>query len=153
MANPSFDEMRSRTTFDEHGCWNWDRYVQSNGYGKLTVNRKTHFAHRLMYAIAIGCIPKDMDVCHKCDNRRCINPDHLFLGTRKENMQDAVRKGRQAKGFMLPQTKITELVAAHIVEMAKAGRPYEAIAQQFGICRQHAGFIALQHGVRRNGIS
>jgi hypothetical protein len=98
-------------------------------------------------------IPKGMDVCHSCDNRRCINPDHLFLGTRKENMQDAVSKGRQAKGFALPQTKISAYVEDEIVAMAKQGIPYKDIASAFGICRQHAGHIAIQNGVRRDGVS
>lgn len=136
-----------------HGCLEYQGCVQANGYARATVRRKTDHAHRHAYRLASGAdIPRGMDVCHKCDNRRCINPDHLFLGTRKENMQDAVSKGRQAKGFGLPHTKISAFVEAEIVAMAKAGIPYKEVAAAFGICRQRAGQIAIQNGVRRDGI-
>ncbi|MHC3921699.1 HNH endonuclease signature motif containing protein [Alcaligenes nematophilus] len=136
------------------GCLEYQGCVQANGYARATIRRKADHAHRHAYRLANRMdIPKGMDVCHSCDNRRCINPDHLFLGTRKENMQDAVSKGRQAKGFALPQTKISAYVEAEIVAMAKQGIPYKDIASAFGICRQHAGHIAIQNGVRRDGVS
>lgn len=135
------------------GCLEYQGCVQSNGYARATIRRKTDHAHRHAYRLANGVeIPKGIDVCHRCDNRRCINPDHLFLGTRKDNMQDAVAKGRQAKAFDLPHTKINQFVRQEIVALAKAGVPYSEVAAQFGICRQHAGYIAIQHGVRRDGI-
>lgn len=138
----------------DDGCLEYLGCVQSNGYARATVRRHTDHAHRHAYRLASGVsIPKGMDVCHKCDNRRCINPAHLFLGTRKANMQDAVAKGRQAKGFDLPQTKISQFVRQEIVALARAGVPYDEVATQFGISRQHAGYIAIQHGVRRDGIS
>lgn len=67
-------------------------------------------------------------------------------------MQDAVSKGRQARGFDLPQTKVSAYVESEIVAMAKAGYQYKDIAAEFGISRQHAGYIAIQNGVRRDGI-
>lgn len=143
----------SRCRRTESGCMEYQGCVQSNGYARATVRGKADHAHRHVYRLSRGVeIPTGLDVCHECDNRRCIEPSHLFLGTRKENMQDAVAKGRQARGFDLPQTKVSAYVESEIVEMAKAGIPYKDIAAAFGICRQHAGYIAIQNGVRRDGI-
>lgn len=143
----------SRCAETANGCLEYQGCIQGNGYARATVRGKPDHAHRHAYRLANGCeIPSGMDVCHRCDNRRCINPAHLFIGTREDNMRDAVRKGRQAKGFDLPITKIGEYVKQEIVAMARAGVPYKDVAAQFGICPQRAGQIALNHGVRRNGI-
>ena len=143
----------SRTRTIESGCMEYVGYVQSNGYARATVHRKTDYAHRHIYRLVLGEIPIGMDVCHSCDNRRCINPGHLFLGTRTENMQDAVRKGRQARGFSLPGTKLSDEDKESISQRAKKGDPYKEIAKDFSVCRQHIGKIAIKKGVRRNGIS
>lgn len=143
----------SRTRATATGCLEFLGCVQSNGYARATVRRKTDGAHRHVFRLLKGLIPDGMDVCHECDNRKCINPDHLFLGTRLENMRDAAVKGRTASGLRLPQTKLTDQEKARITELAKQGIPYKEIASQFDICRQHAGYIAIKQGVRRDGIS
>lgn len=137
----------------ESGCFEWSACKQSNGYGRATIFRKTDYAHRHSFRLFKGKIPVGMDVCHKCDNRACVNPDHLFIGTREENMEDAVSKGRQAKGFSLPHTKLSDKDKAEIIERSKAGVSYSEIGNSLGICKQHAGRIAIKNGVRRNGIS
>lgn len=124
-----------------------------NGYVRITVNYKSWYAHRYAWFLAHGEIPHGMDVCHKCDNRRCHNVEHLFLGTRKDNMQDAKQKGRVATGFKLPQTKLTNQQKEEIVVLAKQGMYYKNIAKLFGISRQYAGKIALNNGVKRDVIS
>ncbi len=143
----------SRTQTTTSGCMEYTGCIQSNGYARATVCRKADYTHRHIYRLVKGPIPTGYDVCHTCDNRKCINPDHLFHGTREDNMRDAVSKGRQASGLKLPHTKINAFMAAEIIAMAKAGKPYKEVAQAFGICRQHVGQIAIKNGVRRNGIS
>lgn len=76
------------------GCWLWIRYQNKDGYGKLNVGNKVRFSHRVSYEIYKGSIPKGMNVCHKCDTPACINPDHLWLGTQRENIIDMFKKGR-----------------------------------------------------------
>lgn len=143
----------ARTITTPSGCMEYQGCIQGNGYARATVARCADYGHRHIYRLKKGPIPHGMDVCHLCDNRKCINPEHLFLGTRATNMADAVNKGRQAKGPMLPHTKLTASISAEIVELAKQGHRYKDIAVRFGICRQHAGQIAIKHGVRRNGFS
>lgn len=133
------------------GCWDWIGCVQSNGYGRVRFDGKSMGAHRLSFIAFHGGIPEKMDVCHKCDNRKCVNPNHLFIGTRKQNMEDAVFKNRQAKGFMLPSSKLSDEDKREIISLAKSGVKYKDIAEKFSICQQRAGQIALTNGVRRNG--
>lgn len=75
-------------------CWFWTGGTFSNGYGLFTVQGKTIGAHRYVFQQQHGLIPKDMFICHTCDNPPCVNPAHLFLGTHTDNMQDCISKGR-----------------------------------------------------------
>ncbi len=76
-------------------CWEWTGLERSNGYGVFETKGKLYSAHRFAFYSVFGPIPKDLYVCHKCDNRKCVRPSHLFLGTAKDNYMDMLSKGRR----------------------------------------------------------
>ena len=91
----------------ESGCWLWIAGKNWCGYGKIYVNGKTEGAHRISYQLYVGPIPDGLCVLHRCDVPSCVNPEHLFLGTNKDNTQDMVKKGRSARGEAHWSSKLT----------------------------------------------
>lgn len=79
------------------GCWLWTGSITTCGYGQINIKYKRYLAHRLSWNVHNGAIPKGFFVCHKCDNPPCVNPDHLFIGTHRDNMQDMLKKGRHVQ--------------------------------------------------------
>lgn len=79
------------------GCWEWTGSFTTTGYGSF-YDKKMYRAHRFSWVLFNGDIPDGLHVCHTCDNRKCVNPEHLFLGTNMDNLNDRQNKGRQAKG-------------------------------------------------------
>lgn len=123
----------------EAGCWLWTGALSSNGYGRVSSNhRQIGQAHRLFYALHKGPIPTGMFVCHKCDTRSCVNPDHLFLGTRIDNINDMVRKGRSTLGVKNPGSKLTE---AEVIDIFMSRLKLRQIATQFGISVTQVDYI------------
>lgn len=80
------------------GCWLWKNSRDTSGYGWFSYMKKPMRAHRVAWELTYGPIPDGLFVCHHCDVRTCVRPDHLFLGTQRDNMDDAVRKGRMRSG-------------------------------------------------------
>ncbi len=101
---------KDRSRFEEkfkkqkNGCWIWKSSKSNSGYGKFNIRGKHVIAHRYSYELYKEKIPPGMLICHKCDNKLCVNPDHLWIGTQKENINDAKKKGRlpNLKGIRKP---------------------------------------------------
>lgn len=122
-------------------CWLWLGNLSSNGYGQMSVSRRTCLAHRLAYTSAVGAIPDGLYVCHRCDNKRCCNPAHLFLGTNADNQRDASAKGLLAHGSRHHNAKLTEDAVREIRARRSAGESQYALARTFGIGRPQIAAI------------
>lgn len=108
----------------ESGCWEWTGSLkQKNGYGRMQIKGKNQQVHRVSYAHFNGPIKKDLWVLHRCDNKKCFNPSHLFLGTRQDNMNDMIQKNRQHRptGIKNPTCKLTPILVSVIREAVAAG--------------------------------
>ena len=117
-------------------CWEWRAGKNGVGYGIFYVNGSGLLAHRISYALMFGLIDKSLCVCHKCDNPACVNPEHLFLGTRGDNNRDSVAKGRanRPKGQDAPNSALKEGEVRLIFRLLTTGNknPYH-IAPMFSI--------------------
>lgn len=149
FVHPTLATMLSRT--NQNGpvvpyigtpCWLWTRSKNDSGYGRCYVgNRVYRLAHRVVWELANGPIPAGMCVCHSCDTRSCIRPDHLFLGTPIENNDDKVRKGR---GYRIPPGRFfgtdsgsAKLSNEQVVELRlsyNTGAETAALARKYNIC-------------------
>ena len=141
----SIEEKLKRYVIDKHNCWNWIGSKDRDGYGVFGHHRNKQIrAHRASYELHIGEIPKEMMVCHSCDNPSCINPQHLFVGTAKDNTQDMIKKQRRfiLFGSNHPNAKLTEYQAHEIKQLRKQNVPLTNIANQFGISFQTVSSIA-----------
>jgi HNH endonuclease len=133
----------------ETGCWEWRGTKRKDGYGVLMVGGALIRAHRLSWELANGPIPKGLSVLHRCDNPPCVRPDHLFVGTQRDNLADMTAKGRRVpykgrpqRGALNAATHLTEDAVAIIRGMVSAGYYHREIAAQFGIDRATISYIA-----------
>lgn len=121
-------------------CWIWQgaTYGKASPYGKQWCNGRGMKAHRFSWLVHFGPIPDGLLVCHKCDNPRCVNPNHLFLGTHKDNSEDSAKKGRnhRERGTARYCAKLTDEKVAIILSRYN-GRRYggDRLARDFGVSR------------------
>ena len=120
-------------------CWVWQRNFNNNGYGVFSVNCKNSLAHRFSYNLHNTPLTSSkVLVCHKCDNKWCVNPEHLFAGNHTDNQMDAMSKGRwwfpeRAKGENNPAAKLCVSQVLEIRELLNRKVPQKHIASKFGI--------------------
>jgi hypothetical protein len=121
------------------GCWIWlggTKGKPGNAYGSLYWDKKYHSAHRLSFATFRGEIPIKMNVCHHCDNTFCINPDHIFLGTQKDNIKDMHSKRRSvSKGELHHRWKGAVLTDKIVLEIRKSTKATRQFARELGVSR------------------
>lgn len=124
----TIDLFWSRIAKTEHGCWEWDK-PGKGGYGTFSYLGTDWLPHRFAYTLVKGEIPagKVNAICHTCDNRRCCNPDHLYLGDDSTNQIDKVRRNRA------PQAKLTQSDAL-VIRLDQ--RPMKVIAKEYGVTYQ-----------------
>lgn len=122
-------------------CWLWAGALDRKRYGICTVDYKNYRAHRYVYAVYNGDIPSGMLVCHKCDNPSCVNPEHLFLGTAKQNSEDMISKNRFPHSENHPNAKLTN---EQVKLIRQDNRTDGIIAKEYGISRERIS--AIQRG-------
>lgn len=144
---PTYKPARFWARLDTTGdCWEW-RGATTAGYGRVTIGGQSYVASRVAYFLAHGELPTGLHVCHICDNPPCCRPEHLFLGTDKENAADKVAKGRfvrvYTRGELNGQARLTNEQACEIARRYAAGEVLSQIAHDYDIARPTAHDIAV----------
>ena len=127
-------------------CWFWLSSCDSKGYGKVRFYKRNRLSHRVAWEIVRGSInDRWLFVCHSCDNRLCCNPNHLFLGTAKDNAMDMARKGRVGRsnmpGWMNGNARLNPEDVAEMKRLRSDGHTLASIGKRFGVTSSHVGNI------------
>lgn len=134
------------------GCWLWTAALFPNGYGCIADKPgPAKGTHRVAWELTNGPIPAGMFVLHRCDNRRCVRPDHLFLGTQRDNMRDRNQKQRGAlpTGSAHHWAKYGDETVAQIRALAATGMTFAAISREVGVSRPHVSRLVRHSATRR----
>jgi len=128
---------------DPNGCWIVTSHTKRGrkGYPRICIGHRTITISRFIYERYVGSIPEGMCICHTCDNRSCVNPDHLFLGTLKDNYQDAKAKNRHSHGVRHGMSKLDEGKVRMIRKLATTSITQREIARKFGIDQTNVSFV------------
>lgn len=124
-----------KTRIMPNGCIEWHGYAHEDGYGFIKIKGQNCLTHRVSWEINNGPIPEGLCVLHKCDNPPCINPEHLFLGTKQDNMNDCIRKGRAKKSFgdKHPNVKVKDSVLPEIIKERGSGVRVVDLVRKYGL--------------------
>lgn len=122
-------------------CWDWIAGFSNTGYGSFRIFDATNNSHKVSWMIHFGEVPEGLEVCHKCDRRKCVNPQHLFIGTRLQNVLDMSRKNRNDKDDEHWNCKIQKSELPVIFEMKIQGATQHEMARKFGVTQGHISDI------------
>lgn len=117
-------------------CWFWVGFTDYAGRGQIRVDKTRVFAHRFSYQNFVGKIPNNMCVCHKCDNPSCVNPEHLFLGSIKDNNRDMIAKGRHCPAYKLGPIEVRKIRAAYA-----RGVTQKVLGKRYGVDRAYLSLV------------
>jgi len=134
-----------------NACWPWTASLRSDGYGQMHVpgkNGGARASHRWAWELTNGPPGRDVFVCHHCDNPKCCNPEHLYLGDDKSNSADKVARGRHVRGERVHSAKLSDADCARIRELLAAGQSQSAIAREFAVTQGTISRVAT--GARRS---
>lgn len=136
---------------NSNGCWIWQGSISGkSGYGKLVFKKKHFSAHRASYMVFKGDIPKGKHICHTCDNKLCVNPEHLWPGSQRENIQDMIKKGRRpervGENLIHSDEKVRE-----VRKLKTEGKTYREIYELTGVPMSTSS--AIINGARRKHVS
>ena len=121
-------------------CWEWGLSRFKTGYGQISVKDRPSYVHRVAWIVVNGEIPDGLCVLHHCDNRACLRPSHLFLGTKADNTADMIRKGRWRQPHR--PTKLNPVAVIQIRKLLALGTTPSVLAAQFGVCTQNIRDVA-----------
>jgi len=121
-------------------CWEWKSHCYVNGYGSYRNKMKKWRAHRYIYNEIHG-LPDGLLVCHSCDNRKCVRPSHLFLGTSADNSRDMVSKSRSCSGESNPMSKLSASDVIEIRRLSEMGKSQKYLSEKYGVCDGHISRI------------
>lgn len=133
-------------------CWEWIAYCNNKGYGVQLWYEGNKKAHCISWVLVNGNIPNGLWVLHKCDNPACVRPDHLFLGTAQDNVDDRERKrrGNHLSGENNNNCKLTDAQVEEIrSQYATLKQTYQSLASQFGVSRSHIGKLITRRHIKR----
>lgn len=149
--NHTASKYADRISVTPDGCWQWTGSISVQGRARIGISGRRLLAYRVVYEELVAPIPDGLHCCHRCDNPACVNPDHIFLGTARDNMQDCASKrrvrGGGPRGQANPLAKFTDEQIADMREDLSKGARQIDLVRKYGISRSHACRIA--HGAAR----
>lgn len=122
------------------GCYLWTAHTSKGGYGRFGIGGKVEDAHRVAYSLYVAPIPEGQCVLHRCDVPSCVRPDHLFIGSQPQNLEDMTRKGRRScgRGESSGSAKLTK---AKVLAIRRDPRTHREIAPDYGVGKSTIGAI------------